>query len=401
MTDTTRRPSTLLGLALPVAGVAALGLTSLIADAIARTAPAAEIAALDLLQEPLNWVSGLAVIAQALVLLLRVRLPVATLTVVALIDIGLMLASSGELSVGTVAVMVAAYSVRRHRPGQYSYIWLASTASASATVAALTLATSAIVPDNWVVLGAVVRAALTFLLPVVIAELVTARARAVVALRERAELAERETERNAREAVAAERALMARELHDIAAHHLTGIIVSAQAADSLLSSDPERSREYVQTAGREAKRALENLRQTVGLLRTDGAADLAPAPSLADIPALVTELRAAGLAIDLTVTGEPQTIGPIAESAGYRMVQESLTNVRRHAAGAASSVAIEHGSGTTITVTNAPGTATGEGGGLGLLGMRERAALIGGTLEAGPTDAGWRVRLEIPPLEAS
>ena len=158
----------------------------------------------------------------------------------------------------------------------------------------------------------------------------------------------------------------------------------------------------MQTAGREAKRALENLRQTVGLLRTDGAADLAPAPSLADIPALVSELRTAGLKIELEQRGEPVPLGPIAESAAYRMVQESLTNVRRHAAGAASTVVIEFSDGATITVANDRGTPTGEGGGLGLLGMRERAALIGGTLDAGPTtEGGWVVRLEIPALEAS
>lgn len=392
------RPSAL-WLALPVVGVALLGLVALVMDSVERTTPTGSI---DLLPEPLNWVSSVLVLVQAALLLMRERFAVATLVAVTAIDICLLVVSSGELSIATLAVMVAAYSVRRYRPGGNSYIVIAALASASVTVTALGLASGEVVPVTWVVPVGVARAALTFLIPALAAELVTARARAVTALRDRAELAEREQERNAREAVAAERALMARELHDIAAHHLTGIIVSAQAADSLLTSDPERSREYVQTASREARKALENLRQTVGLLRTDGSADLAPAPSLADIPALVGELRIAGMEIALEQRGEATALGPIAESAAYRMVQESLTNVRRHAAGAASTVVIEYADGATITVANGPGEEIGSTGGLGLLGMRERADLIGGTLEAGPTaDGGWRVLLTIPPVEAS
>lgn len=394
----TTRPSAR-WLAVPVAGVALLGLVALVMDGIERATPTG---AVDLLPEPLNWISSVAVLVQAALLVFRERFAIATLVAVAAIDIALIAASSGELSIGTAAVMVAAYSVRRYRPSASSYIVIAALASASATITALGLASGELVPANWVVLVGLARAALTFLLPALGAELVTARAKTVSALRDRAELAEREQERNAREAVAAERALMARELHDIAAHHLTGIIVSAQAADSLLVSDPERSREYVQTAGREARKALDNLRQTVGLLRTDSVADLAPAPSLADIPSLLAELREAGLQVDLEQRGDTVNLGPIAESAAYRMVQESLTNARRHAVGAASGVVIEHAEGTTITVSNERGTPTpGTGGGLGLLGMRERAALIGGTLEAGPTaDGGWRVRLTIPPLDA-
>ena len=395
----TTRPSRL-WLALPVAGVAALALASMVIDVILRPTPGA-VASGELLPEPLNWVSAVLILAQAAVLWVRERFAVATLLTVTAIDIALVVLTSGELSTGTVAVMVAAYSVRRYRPGPSGYILLAALASASATVTAIGMMASDFIPDNWVLVVAVARTALTFVVPVLGAELVTARARVVDALRERAELAEREQDRNAREAVAAERALMARELHDIAAHHLTGIIVSTQAADSLLAGDPQRSREYVQTAGREARKALENLRQTVGLLRTEGPVDLAPAPVIADIPSLVSELRAAGMAVDLTETGEAVQLGPIAESAAYRMVQESLTNVRRHAAGAASSVVIEYGDGVTITAQNGPGAAAESGGGLGLLGMRERAALIGGTLEAGPTaEGGWLVRLTIPPLEA-
>ena len=401
MTQTTERQRpTILWLALPVSGVALLALTAIVIDLILRPTPGAAASG-ELLPEPLNWVSVVLVLAQAAMLWFRERFAVATLIAVTAIDIGLVVATLGELSTGIVAVMVAAYSVRRYRPGPFGYVLLAALASASVTVTALGLAAGEFVPDSWVLIAAVARVALTFVLPILGAELVTARARAVDALRERAELAEREQQRNAREAVAEERALMARELHDIAAHHLTGIIVSTQAADSLLGSDPERSREYVRTAGREAKKALDNLRQTVGLLRTDSAADLAPAPSLADIPALVAELREGGMAVDLQQSGEAVGLGPIAESAAYRMVQESLTNARRHAAGAASSVVIEYGEGATITVSNLRGQSTpGAGGGLGLLGMRERAALIGGTLEAGPTDdGGWRVHLTIPPLE--
>lgn len=407
MTETTtqqhpyvQRPS-VLWLALPVAGVALLALTGIVMDAILRPTPGAEATG-ELLPEPLNWVSSVMILAQAAALWLRERFAVVTLLFVTGIDIALIVLTSGELSTGSVAVMVAAYSVRLYRPGPRGYILLAALASASATVTTIGMMASDFIPDNWVLVVAIARTALTFALPVLGAELVTARARAFAALRDRAELAEREQQRNAREAVAAERGLMARELHDIAAHHLTGIIVSTQAADSLLAKDPERSREYVQTAGREAKKALENLRQTVGLLRTDGTAELAPAPAIADIPSLVAELRSTGAAVELVETGEPAQLGPVAEAAAYRMVQECLTNVRRHAAGAASRVEVEHADGVTITVTNDPGEQTGAGSGLGLVGMRERAALTGSTLESGPTaEGGWRVRLHTPPLEVA
>lgn len=199
---------------------------------------------------------------------------------------------------------------------------------------------------------------------------------------------------------------MARELHDIAAHHLSGIVLSAQAAAALLPGDPARAREYVGTVRDEAQHTLANLRQAVGLLRMQAPGELAPVPSLEQLPALVESLRAAGVQVAVEVEGEPVPLGPLAETAAFRMVQESLTNARAHAPGAPAQVRLRYGpDGVDITVANGPATTTPDaehraatrGTGNGLLGMRERASLLGGDLETGPTaEGGWRNRLHLP-----
>jgi len=257
---------------------------------------------------------------------------------------------------------------------------------------------------GWALPFAALRLLLIVVLPAVIAEVVTGRERLIEALRDRAEAAERDRERRAAEAVRDERTSMARELHDLAAHHLTGIIVSAQAADALLARDPERAREYLGTVQRDARTTLANLRQTVGLLRSDARGELAPVPSIDQLPALVADAAAAGAQVTLTAPAEPVGIGPIAGIAAYRMVQESLANAARHAPGAAVSVEVTPLDGTVlVSVANGPSVATpaAERAGYGLLGMRERAELVGATLRTGPSpDGGWVNELTIP-LESS
>jgi signal transduction histidine kinase len=390
---------------LPAVVVAAIGLALTAADAYLRSDAGSEFVDGEILPEsPVALVVAL-VLLQAAALLLRDRFPLVVLGVVAAGDLVLLALSEGTLSVGSIAVLIAVYTVCRRAAGVSGYVVIGSAAVASTVVALVATAHSPDVPAGWDLPVAALRAAIIYLLPALIAELVTSRERSMVALRDRAEAAERERDRSAREAVQQERALMARELHDIAAHHLSGIIIGAQAAGTLVASEPDRARDYIRSVARDAQLTLANLRQTVGLLRSDDAGELAPAPSIAQIPQLIAGLRETGMRITEEWEGESIPLGPIAESAAYRMVQESLANARLHAPGTACVVRIERtDAGTILTVTNAPpvsprvsDAASTPLGGHGLLGMRERATLTGSRLTTGPApDGGWRNELLLP-----
>lgn len=211
-------------------------------------------------------------------------------------------------------------------------------------------------------------------------------------------------------AVAEERAAMARELHDIAAHHLSGIAVMAAAVDGQIDSNPEAARRSVRLVRAQSRAVLDDLRRLVGLLRED-VGDERSVRTLASAMDLVKDKAAAGTPVELrTLAAEPEGplgdgVGPLAQLVAYRMVQESLTNAATHAPGANCRVEIDdRDSGTlTVTVTNDRAPTTGDravsspGGGFGLVGMRERAGLITGTLRCGATaEGGWAVVLTIP-----
>jgi signal transduction histidine kinase len=201
-------------------------------------------------------------------------------------------------------------------------------------------------------------------------------------------------------ALAAERTRMARELHDVAAHHLTSVIVQAALVERLVERNPAAARTGAITVREEGRKALSNLRFIVGALREDGT-NGAPAAGLAGIAEL-----ASGQGASLTVTGEPRDVPPAADMAFYRVAQEALSNARDHAPGAPVTITIRHRrDGTTLLVRNDPPAVVatppnGDRRGFGLIGMRERATLIGATLTAGPAaDGGWQVELTVPRAE--
>lgn len=220
-------------------------------------------------------------------------------------------------------------------------------------------------------------------------------------------MAEHERRERAEREVRAEREALARELHDIAGHHLSGIIVSAQAATALTRSDLDRAREMMQTVQDDARIALADLRRTVGLLRSDDDApsgNPSPVPTIAGIGALVDVARERGQRAVLTSVGDAHAVGALAETTAYRMVQESLANAARHAPGAAWDVTVRfEADAVEIAVSNERpgerGTRASEkpGVGYGLSGMAERAELIGADLSTGPAEGGgWINRLRIP-----
>jgi len=212
------------------------------------------------------------------------------------------------------------------------------------------------------------------------------------ALEDKAARLEAERGAQAKVAAAAERARIARELHDVVAHHVSVMVVQADGAGYALRTDPDRADAALQAIAGTGRQALAEMRRLLGVLRSaDEESTLAPVPGLGELRELLEQARTAGLEVSYTLTGKPRELPEGAELAAYRVVQESLTNTRKHA-GLAATAAVTlryEPDGLTVEVTDdglgASGTDTG---GLGLAGMRERIAMYGGTVTAGPLRGG-------------
>jgi signal transduction histidine kinase len=222
-------------------------------------------------------------------------------------------------------------------------------------------------------------------------------------LEERARRTERDAERERRLAAAEERTRIARDLHDSAGHALNVILVQAGAARLLEDRDPARARAAIETIEEIARETVGDIDRLVSALREDGSSPGAvePPPGLAALDTLVRLHRASGLEVRVDVRGDRRVAPAGVDRAAYRILQEALTNAARHGAGSAD-VEVEFGErALVLRVTNpvAAGSA-GDGSGHGLVGMRERAALLGGTLDAGRADGRFAVRAELPYAEA-
>ena len=385
---------------------------------------------------------------QIAAVMVTARFPYWVLGIVATADLIILIASDRS-GLGSVAVMVVIWYFLRYRvPG-----WqIALFANVIAFILVFLMGEVHSGHRGMIVMIILLSVHLLqrYLLPVAVAEYMLGRERLHQALRDKAELLEREKqllEREERERAARElrvsRNALARDLHDIAGHHLSGVIVSAQAAVALRHKDPERSDQMLQTVQDSARTALADLRQVVGLLRSEDSnvsgredqgedgrhneptsssteATAEPAavtdsrmarepvllPSLEAVPRLVEEARRRQQRVGYAVNGRPRPLSPLADTAAYRMVQESLANSARHAPGASCQVRIMYEPRCVeIVVSNrrppnaeAPQSgSSGRGGGYGLSGMAERAALVGAELVTGPDpDGGWRNRLVIP-----
>ncbi|MFE6430617.1 sensor histidine kinase [Streptomyces rochei] len=228
------------------------------------------------------------------------------------------------------------------------------------------------------------------------------------ALEDRARRLETERDQQARIAAAAERARIAREMHDIIGHNLSVITGLADGGRYAAAKSPERAAQALDAIGSTSRQALGELRRLLDVLREDApgrphSAELAPQPSLTDLAPLVDGVRRAGLPVRTTVHGRPD-LPAGRQLAVYRVIQEALTNTLKHAGpDATADIQLRYGEGGSVTLTV---TDTGRavrsdspGDGRGLPGMRERTALYGGTLEAGPRphpERGWRVHLHLP-----
>jgi signal transduction histidine kinase len=230
-----------------------------------------------------------------------------------------------------------------------------------------------------------------------------ARARVVDGLRERAERAVRENELLAERAVAEERLRIAQELHDVVGHNVSLMVVQAQALG--VTSEDERVAQSTRAIADLGRQAMAEMHRTLTLLRAgaDEPAELAPQPGLADLDRLLEQSRAAGIDAELAIQGEPRALDHTVELSAFRIVQEALTNVIKHAAGARAKVTLSYRpDGLTLTIAdNGDGpprdSSAGRAEGHGVIGMRERAGMFGGTLAAGPrTDRGFEVIATLP-----
>ena len=272
---------------------------------------------------------------------------------------------------------------------------LIATATATVAIACVTLAVLR-VPDA---LSLTVNAGVLLLLPPVTALEVRRYRDRADAEKLRADQLARLAELDRQQAVAAERARMARELHDIVANHLSVIAIHATGARSVGADlDPRVSRAL--TVIREnSVSGLAEMRQMIELLRDPNGGDEQLRPRLKEIDKLIAYARDAGLAVSVSGAVDPDRPLPVAiDLAAFRVVQESLTNAVKHASGGRVEVTIAHQpSGLAVTVASSGGAAAAvPSAGLGLTGLRERVALLGGAFEAGPRDGGFRVHAELP-----
>lgn len=371
----------------------AVGVASLLALPFAARLEPAEAVDLPALGATDWWLVLAALTLQALpVAVARLR-PVAALIGVALVPVLLALigpaAAAGLVTLAPVVVVYRAMLARPELRG-------------APVVATLLLAVAGVLGAGRDLTGLLTGVAQGVLLVAigVVTALVVGSRRAVreAQARELRALA-REQEALIQRAVATERTAMARELHDIAAHHLSGIALMASAIDRQLDTDPAAAREGLHAVRDQSRVVLTDLRRLVGLLRDGDAAEVS-AWDLAAVPDLV---RGTAAEIDLRRSQRPlgEGIGPLAQVAAYRMVQESVANARSHAPGADCTVVLDDTDPDVLVVTvrNGPPARGPERstGGYGLRGMTERAALIGATLRYGPmVDGGWQVRLAIP-----
>jgi len=218
-------------------------------------------------------------------------------------------------------------------------------------------------------------------------------------LAQRAERLEREREQKARLAVAEERVRIARELHDIVAHAISVIVVQAQAGQRVLEGEQASAREALGTIETTGRQALVEMRRLLGIIRQDRELALAPRPSLAYLDVLAERMREAGLPVELHVEGETKPLPPGVELSAYRIVQEALTNALKHAGPASAQVVVRYRPDEVeLEITDdGQGAVDGHADGHGLVGIRERAALVGGSVESGSNGGrGYTVRARLP-----
>jgi signal transduction histidine kinase len=301
-----------------------------------------------------------------------------------------------------LAIVILLYTLAAYRPRRISVAGLAICLLGSVVAIARWAHPVQISPLQWIFVGSITFAGPT-LIAWVLGDSMRYRRAYLLALEDRAARLEAERDAQAQVAAAAERARIARELHDVIAHNVSVMVVQADGAGYALQAEPERARLALAAISRTGRQALSEMRRLLGVLRAgDERAELAPLPGLDQLRELLEQARAAGMSVSLTMEGSPRPLDEGAELAAYRAVQESLTNTRKHgglAVAAAVTLRYEE-DGLLVQVTDdgrSAAPAAGEVAGHGLTGMRERIAMYGGTVQAGPlAGGGYQVSARLP-----
>jgi len=294
-------------------------------------------------------------------------------------------------------------------PVMAALYWLAATTNSRTTwtyggiTTVLVVSTAVGVEIDGTVVLRAVGPALWLLLPLAMGSRTRLRHAWLDAVQARAEHAERSREEEARLRVTEERIRIARDLHDVVAHHMAVANAQAGTAAHLLETDPELTKKLLADLKATTSSVMLELRDTVGVLRQAGtdAETLEPAPGLAQLPDLLEVCRSAGLTVDLEIEGEPRGLPPGVDLTAYRIIQEALTNATKYAASATASLCLRYSSTRlTITVTNdtrADDVRSRDHHGYGIIGMRERAHAVGGDLRVSDSsDVGFEVVTALP-----
>jgi signal transduction histidine kinase len=300
-----------------------------------------------------------------------------------------------------LAIVVLLYTLAAYTPRRTSVAGLAICLAGSATAVARWM------PAQLSVLDAIAVGSIMFAGPSLIAwvlgDSVRYRRAYYAALEDRAARLEAERDAQAQVAAATERARIARELHDVVAHNVSVMVVQADGASYALDNDPGKAREALAAIAGTGRQALAEMRRLLGVLRHDEGTDAgrAPLPGIAQLGELLEQARAAGLPVTLTVEGVPQPLPDGAALAAYRIVQESLTNTRKHGGPQATAQVtlryLEDALVLRITDDGQGPLTLPDGAGHGLNGMRERVAIYGGWVQAGPRPGGgYHVTARLP-----
>jgi signal transduction histidine kinase len=327
-------------------------------------------------------------------LALRRRAPVAVF-VICLLGLFVLYASASPPFAG-FALLPALYTVAAHRSIRRA-LAAAAVLELLVVLEAIQQAPAGSIDDFIVVLSALAFAALF------LGTTLRTQRRYLVSLEDRADRLERERVREAELAATAERTKIAREMHDIVAHGLSVVITLAEGAAARVDSDPVTARRTMEQVAATGRQSLGEMRRLLGVLRLPDDTSRSPQPMIGDLPALIDDVRATGLLVDFEVDGRLDDLDPTLQSAVFRVVQESLTNVIKHAADAHSAhVRVQRNARSVTFSVRDDGRvrAASSRAGNGLTGMAERAALFGGSVEASAEENGWTVRGEFEAVNA-
>jgi signal transduction histidine kinase len=303
-----------------------------------------------------------------------------------------------SLNFGGFALLIAVFTVASETPRRTSLVVLA--AMPAYLIVAVLIFDSVHPNPTQTVLADFVTAIAIFGTAWLVGDSLRTRRARTAALEARAERLEREQAEAARVAVQSERALIARELHDVVAHSVSVIVIQAGAARRVMDEQPAEARAALASIEASGREALAEMRRLLGILRSDEApAPLAPQQGVANLGPLIANARAAGVVVGLSIDGTPRPLAPGIDLAVYRIVQEAVTNTIKHAAPARATIRLSYEPGAIVVAVRDDGRrpAAAPGTGHGLIGMEERVRLYGGEFEAGPLPGGgFAIQARIP-----